>query len=160
MHTGVAEVDPELRERIELRGRSRVGAFLLGALQGRMVSGAEAEYAASLNAPAGEIPMDLWESDRPAEVRAATPAPATGTGVTVAPVQPFVFAPSIAQRLGISPSLKSARYSGRNFAPESTRTAPPSPATGRRDRPGKPARMACTAFPGRRDQRPVVGAVR
>ena len=108
-----ADLDPELRERVELRNRSRVGAFLLGALQGRMVSGAEAEYAAALNAPAGEIPMDLWESDRPRpESRAATPAPATGTGVTVAPVQPFVFAPSIAPRLGIDmPSVMSGGYS-------------------------------------------------
>ena len=104
--------DPETRERIELRGRSRVGAFLLGALQGRMVSGAEAEYAAAVNAPAGEIPMDLWESDRPSEVRAATPAPAAGTGVTVAPVQPFLFAASIAPRLGIDmPSVMSGGYS-------------------------------------------------
>ena len=57
--------------------------------------------------------MDLWESDRPAvETRAATPAPATGTGVTVAPVQPFVFAPSIAPRLGIDmPSVPSGAYS-------------------------------------------------
>ena len=107
----VGDVDPETRERIELRGRSRVGAFLLGALQGRMVSGAEAEYAAAVNAPAGEIPMDLWESDRPVE-RAATAAPGTGTGVTVAPVQPFVFAPSIAPRLGIDmPSVMSGGYS-------------------------------------------------
>ena len=106
-------MDAEQRERIELRGRSRVGAFLLGALQGRMVSGAEAEYAAALNSPAGEIPMDLWESDRPRpEFRAATPAPSTGTGVTVAPVQPFVFAPSIAPRLGIDmPSVGSGGYS-------------------------------------------------
>ena len=59
--------------------------------------------------------MDLWESGRPVETResrAATPAPATGTGVTVAPVQPFVFAPSIAPRLGIDmPSVPTGGYS-------------------------------------------------
>ena len=59
--------------------------------------------------------MDLWEGDRPvltAEERAATPAPTTGTGVTVAPVQPFLFAPSIAGRLGIDmPSVGSGGYS-------------------------------------------------
>ena len=104
--------DPETRERLELRGRSTVGAFLLAALQGRVPSGAEAEYAAAFNAPAGHIPIDLWESDRPAETRAATPAPTTGTGVTVAPVQPFVFAPSIAPRLGIDmPSVGTGGYS-------------------------------------------------
>ena len=37
--------------------------------------------------------------------------PATGTGVTVAPIQPFVFAPSIAPRLGIDmPSVGSGSY--------------------------------------------------
>ena len=106
-----AGVDPETREKLELRGRSSVGAFLLAALQGRVPSGAEAEYAAAHNAPAGEIPMDLWESGRPVETRAATPAPSTGAGVTVAPVQPFVFAPSIAPRLGIDmPSAPSGAY--------------------------------------------------
>ena len=45
-------------------------------------------------------------------MRAATPAPTTGTGVTVAPVQPFVFSPSIAPRLGIEmPSVGSGGYS-------------------------------------------------
>ena len=63
------------------------------------------------------MPIDLWEANRPAETRqregrAATPAPATGTGVTVAPVQPFIFAPSIAPRLGIDmPSVGSGGYS-------------------------------------------------
>ena len=90
--TTTAPVDAEQRERIELRGRARVGAFLLAALQGRVPSGAEAEYAAAHNAPAGHIPIDLWESDRPAvEHRASTPAPTTGTGVNVAPVQPFIY---------------------------------------------------------------------
>ena len=110
--------DPEVRERLELRGRATVGGFLLAALQGRVPAGAEAEYAAAMNAPAGAVPMDLWEANRPAvetrqrEVRAATPAPATGTGVTVAPVQPFIFAPSIAPRLGIDmPSVPSGGYS-------------------------------------------------
>ena len=60
-----------------------------------------------------EIPLDLFEVDRPApETRAVTPAPSTGTGVTVAPVQPFVFAPSIAPQLGIDmPSVGSGGYS-------------------------------------------------
>ena len=84
----------------------------MAALQGRVPAGAEAEYAAAFGAPTGHVPFDLWEQDRPApEVRASTPAPATGTGVTVAPVQPFVFAPSIAPRLGIEmPSVGSGGY--------------------------------------------------
>ena len=114
VQTGVEAMDPEQRERVELRGRSHLGAFLLAALQRRMVGGVEAEYAAACQARAGEIPVDLFEADRPApvETRAATPAPSTGTGVTVAPVQPFVFAPSIAPRLGIDlPSVGSGGYS-------------------------------------------------
>ena len=107
-------LDAEARERIELRGRANLGAFVLAALQGREVAGAELEYRQSLGFQSG-IPVDLWESDRPAptrEERAATPAPSTGTGVTVAPVQPFVFAPSIAPRLGIDmPSVGSGGYS-------------------------------------------------
>ncbi len=109
-----AGVDPETRERLELRTRANLGGFLVAALQGRMPAGAEAEYAAAFDAPAGHIPIDIFEQDRPAESRedrAATPAPATGTGVTVAPVQPFVFAPSIAPRLGIDmPSVGSGGY--------------------------------------------------
>ena len=106
-------LDAEARERIELRGRSTFGAFLLAALQGRVPSGAEAEYAAAFGAPAGHVPIDLWEADRPAvEERAATPSPTTGQGATLAPVQPFVFAPSIAPRLGIDmPSVPSGSYS-------------------------------------------------
>ena len=109
--------DPEVRERLELRGRARLGGFLAAAMQGRLPAGAEHEFAAALGAQAGHVPMDLWEGDRPVETRqregrAATPAPATGTGITVAPVQPFVFAPSIAPRLGIDmPSVGSGGYS-------------------------------------------------
>ena len=112
VETTDANLDAEARERLELRGRANLGAFLVAALQGRVPAGAEAEYGAAFGAPPGHVPLDLWEQDRPApEVRAATPAPATGTGVTVAPVQPFVFAPSIAPRFGIDmPSVGSGGY--------------------------------------------------
>ena len=105
-------LDAEARERLELRGRVTFGGYLLAALQHRVPSGAEAEYAAAFGARPGHIPLDLWEGDRPqTEHRATTPAPATGTGVTVAPVQPFVFAPSIAPRLGIDmPTVPSGSY--------------------------------------------------
>ena len=115
VETTDANLDAEARERLELRGRASFGGYLLAALQGRVAGGAEAEYAAAFGARPGHVPMDLWEGDRPevrSEERAATPAPATGTGVTVAPVQPFVFAPSIAPRLGIDmPSVGSGGYS-------------------------------------------------
>ena len=90
-------VDAETRERLELRSRATLGGFLLAALQGRMPSGVEAEYAASCKVTDG-IPLDLFEQDRPAETRedAATPAPASGQGATLAPIQPFVFAAALA----------------------------------------------------------------
>ena len=108
-------LDPEIRERNEIRSRASLGNFLLASLQGRVPAGAEAEYAAAFGATPGQIPIDLWEEGRPAatpETRDATAAPATGTGVTVAPVQPYIFAPSIAPRLGIDmPSVGTGGYS-------------------------------------------------
>ena len=104
-------MDAETRERFELRSKANLGAFLVAAFQGRMPGGAEAEYREACGYHDG-IPIDLFEQDRPVETRAATPAPSTGTGVTVAPVQPFIFAPSIAPRLGIEmPSVGSGGYS-------------------------------------------------
>ncbi len=114
VETRVETMDAEARERLELRGRVSLGSYLTAALAGRIPSGPEAEFSAAFKAKPGEIPMDLWEADRPAatEHRASTPAPNTGTGVTVAPVQPFVFAPSIAPRLGVDmPSAPSGSYS-------------------------------------------------
>ena len=118
--TETEHVDPETRERLELRSRATLGGFLLAALQGRLPGGVEAEYGAACGAPAGQVPLDLFEQDRPAvetrerELRAdaATPLPATGPGATLAPIQPFVFAPSIARTLGIEmPSVGSGAYS-------------------------------------------------
>ena len=105
--------DPEQRERIELRSRARFGTYLAAALQGRLPDGAEAEYGAACGAPAGHIPLDLFEADRP-EVRAdaASEAPTTGLGATLAPIQPFVFSESIAPRLGIAmPQTGTGAYS-------------------------------------------------
>ena len=108
-----APADAEQRERIELRSRARFGTYLAAALQGRLPGGAEAEYGAACGAPAGHIPLDLFEADRP-EVRAdaASEAPTTGLGATLAPIQPFVFSESIAPRLGIAmPQTGTGAYS-------------------------------------------------
>lgn len=108
-----AEPDAEHRARVELRGRSRLGSYIAAALQGRQVVGAEAEFSAASGVPAGHIPLDLFEADRP-EVRvdAATVSPTTGLGATLAPIQPFVFSESIAPRLGIAmPQVGSGAYS-------------------------------------------------
>ena len=95
--------DAEHRERVELRSKATLGGYLLAAMQGRLPGGELAEYSAACGAGDGSIPLDLFESDRPVEMRAdaTTTAPAT-TGVNMQPIQPFVFAQSIAGRLGIS----------------------------------------------------------
>ena len=90
-------VDPEVRERLELRGRASLGRYLVAALTGQQITGAEAEYQAACKTPG--IPIDLFEQDRP-ETRADTASgvPATGAGATLAPIQPYVFAQSQSRR--------------------------------------------------------------
>ena len=107
--------DAEYRERIGLRSKATLGGFVLARMQGRMPGGELAEYAAACGVRDG-IPIDIFEKDRPAPVEhradAATVAPATGTGATLAPVQPFVFSKSIAPMLGIDmPTVGSGAYS-------------------------------------------------
>ena len=109
---GDPTVDPEVRERLELRGRASFGRYLHAALTGAQISGPEAEFQSACKV-AG-IPLDLFEQDRPVEVRAdaASGLPATGAGATLAPIQPYVFSQSIAPMLGIEmPSVGSGAYS-------------------------------------------------
>ena len=112
--TGAPVVDDaEYRERLTLRSKATVGGFLLARMQGRMPTGELAEYAAACGVRDG-IPIDIFEKDRPVEHRAdaATGVPATGTGATLAPIQPYVFARSIAPQLGIAmPTVESGAYS-------------------------------------------------
>ena len=108
-------VDAETRERLELRGKATIGGFLLARMQGRMPAGELAEYASACGVSDG-IPIDIFEKDRPAPIEhradAATVAPATGTGATLAPIQPFIFSKSIAPLLGIDmPTVGSGAYS-------------------------------------------------
>ena len=107
----VPTVDPEVRERLELRVKTSFGRYLVAALTGQQITGPEAEYQAACKVPG--IPIDLFEQDRP-ETRAdvASGVPSTGAGATLAPIQPFVFAQSIAPMLGIEmPSVGSGSYS-------------------------------------------------
>ena len=127
--TGTEGMDTEARERLELRGRASFSRMLFGLISGRPVTdGPEAEYraAAGVN-DEGLIPLDLFEVDRPqAETRAITPSPTTGTGVTVAPVQPFVFSESIAPRLSVDmPSVGSGGYSEMTISTALTPDAEP-----------------------------------
>ena len=97
------EPDAEQRERIELRGRATLGGYLLARMEGRAPSGELAEYAAACNVAPGSVPLDLFEGDRPVETRADTVTPSPSTvGVNMQAIQPYVFAQSVAARLGIT----------------------------------------------------------
>lgn len=106
------ELDAEGRERASLRRQS--DGLLVAILEKRAATGAAAEYLAAAGGGdlnPNQIPIDLFELDRPQQ-RAATVAPSSGLGATVAPVMPFVFAPSIAPRLGLEmPTVPSGAYS-------------------------------------------------
>ena len=72
------EPDAERRERIELRSRASLGAYLRAALSGQQVSGAEAELRAA--AGVANIPLELWDVVRreTRQTDAASPARPTG----------------------------------------------------------------------------------
>ena len=75
--------------------------FLIAHKKGRRTDGAEAELQAAAGVTG--IPIELFEpapERRSAEQRAVTPAPGT-VGVNLDPIRPFIFANSIAARLGI-----------------------------------------------------------
>ena len=92
----------EAREIADLKKRSRVSSFFISRARGAQVSGPEAELMAALHVFDG-IPFALF--DRPEDhgttrTRAVTTEPSP-VGINLQPVQPFVFADSLAGRLGI-----------------------------------------------------------
>ena len=102
-------VDAETRERLELRAKCSVTNFFQARMQGRMPSGAEAEYSAAENTD-GKIPLSLF--DEPVEQRAdvSTGSPAT-VGINLQPIRPQVFSQSIAPMLNIEmPRVESGSY--------------------------------------------------
>ena len=100
-------VTPEQRERLELRSKARLSNFIGAALRGRAVLGAEAELMAAAGVDDG-IPFECFEP-KP-EQRAVTPAPGT-VGINLDPLQPAIFAPSIAAYLNIEmPQVPSGTY--------------------------------------------------
>ena len=115
----VAEPDPvtspapatEDRDRLELRSKASVGRYLLAAMRGRSVSGAERELLDEAGLEDGTIPLELWDTN-PVEQRADTVSGAPGTvGVNLDRLRPAVFAPSILPRLGVEmPRVKSGTY--------------------------------------------------
>ena len=90
--------DAEERERLELRGKARVGDFVRAVLTGKAVDGASAEYAEAAGVP-GMVPLDLF-GEAPEE-RAVTPGPAAETVTSTRPTVPFAFTRTDAAALGI-----------------------------------------------------------
>ena len=104
-----AAPDAEMRERIELRSRASLGNYLVAALRGRRVDGAEAELQSAAGIGDG-IPLELWDVPIETLADAATGAPGT-VGVNLDRIRPAVFANSIAPRLGIEmPRVQSGTY--------------------------------------------------
>ena len=70
--------DSEQREKAELRSKARAGDWITAAITGRTVSGASAEFAASVDVNEG-IPLALFETEKreQVETRDTTPAPTT-----------------------------------------------------------------------------------
>ena len=113
--------DTEMRERLELRSKASLTEFMLARMQGRAVTGAEAELCAAAGVQG--IPLELWDVPATAEQRAATEAPGT-VGVNLDAIRPAVFANSIAPRLGIEmPRVMSGTYASATIATSTAATA-------------------------------------
>jgi len=114
-------VDPEKREKAELRAKVRVGRYIEAALRGRAVTGAESEFSEACGVDG--IPFDLWQPEP--EKRAVAAGPTSGTGVNVlAPIAPAVFASAVAPRLGIEmPSTPSGTFSSMRISTSQSASA-------------------------------------
>ena len=100
--------DAETSEREQLRSRSLLVNYIRAALRGRDVDGAEAEYRAACDVDHG-IPLALL-GEVETRADAVSQSPST-VGVQMHPVQPMLFAPSIASTLGIDmPSQSSGTF--------------------------------------------------
>ena len=111
--TDPGTLDPEKREKIQLRSRCRVGAYFADAVGHSRLDGAELEYRQAEGLGTKTIPLSLWEDDRPAETRADAPTPAPATvGNQMSPVMPYFFSQSVIPMLGVSmPAIESGSYS-------------------------------------------------
>lgn len=104
-------------DRLELRQAAKVGNILKACLGSGSISGAEAELQAELGLDPNHIPIELWEPEKRAaegepEKRAVSAWGANDTvGVNMAPIQPFVFAETVASKLMIEmPTQPSGDY--------------------------------------------------
>ena len=117
------DVDPETRERLELRTRASLTNYLKSAVGGKLPGGAEAELQAA--AGVDGIPLELFEPMPDLQLRAdvVTGAPTT-TGINLDPIRPAVFAASIAPRLGIDmPRVQSGTFATATIATSLTAAA-------------------------------------
>lgn len=112
---GEGDASSEDRERAELRAACKIGNFLQARLQGRSLTGAEAELAAEVGLASDAIPLELWDAPtekRAAEVehRAVSGAPDT-VGLNLDRLRPAIFAPALVPRLGVEmPRVPSGTY--------------------------------------------------
>ena len=115
-------LDAEARERLELRSRASLTAYILAALSGRQVDGPEAELrdAAGIG---GGVPVELW--DQPTEIRQDAPTVAPGTvGVNLDRIMPSVFSASIAPQIGVEmPRVESGTYASATISTPLTAAA-------------------------------------
>ena len=95
----VQTTDSEGRARLELRSKTGLADFLKAAAGGAAVTGAAAEYAASLGVSSlNRLPLDIFRDGRP-ETRAVTGGPDVAGPVESA--VPYIFQRSAAESLGI-----------------------------------------------------------
>lgn len=124
--TPANQADPEMRERIELRGKASLGRYLAAAIRGRAVDGAEAELQQA--AGVDGIPFELWDvpterREAGTEDRAITAAPGT-VGINLDPLRPMVFAPSIVDKLAVDmPMVPSGTFASGTITTAATADA-------------------------------------
>ncbi|MYG65764.1 MAG: phage major capsid protein [Gammaproteobacteria bacterium] len=105
-------MDPEERERLDLRRKASLSRMFAAAVMGNRFEGADEEYRQAVGASERSIPIDYFERE-PVEVRADAATAAPGTiGVNMTGLVPAVFTKSIAARIGIQmPRAPSGQYS-------------------------------------------------
>ena len=110
--------DPEKRERQELRSAASLTNYVVAAIRGREVSGAELELRQASGVDG--IPLELFyptetrQQRQGVEMRADMPSlsPTTGTAVNVEPIFPMIYSRSILPRLGVDmPEVVSGQFS-------------------------------------------------
>ena len=107
-------VDSETRERLELRGKSRLTNFFLCAVQGKEVSGPELELRQA--AGVDGIPLEIFDTPDELEKKGGChhgrPPAGSGLGVNLDPIRPRIYARSVLPRMGVAmPQVPSGTYS-------------------------------------------------